>query len=272
MIPKPYRYLIHHKPSGRLYHGGRARNVGLGLTAVQDTGYWGSSTDSLFSRAEIETHVADYEKIIIKEYDTEEEMWLEEQQFNETIIDNPLYANKMVVTNAGMKSGCGEKNGMFGKKHSPETRKKQAVKRRLRVTKQSTREKNAAVTKARLADPAEREKLRQNRLGYKHPEEVKAKIGAAHRGRKLSIEHREKIKQSHASRRAAGYVAPHKGRPFSEEHKAALKEAWKTRRKTMNNKQKKAISKTLKEAYKDGSKVHWRTKQKTRTMTKPLSQ
>jgi hypothetical protein len=50
-------------------------------------------------------------------------------------------------------------------------------------------------------DSAAREKLRQAHLGHRHTEEAKAKIGAASRGKVLSVETRRRISESNSGNR-----------------------------------------------------------------------
>lgn len=90
----------------------------------------------------------------------------------------------------------GEKNPMFGKRHSPETRDKQSTAKIL-----------AAVTGEK-----------HHRFGQKHSDETRARMRAAKVDRTFSLEHREKI-------RLAGL-----GRVWSEEQRAKFS-AWARKQK-----------------------------------------
>ncbi|MDE1907283.1 MAG: GIY-YIG nuclease family protein [Rhodospirillales bacterium] len=78
-----------------------------------------------------------------------------------------------------------------------------------------------------------KEKHKKGREGYKHSEETKQKIGAAHKGRKKSSEQIEKMREAnlgkkHSEETKQKISAAHKGKslgPKSEEHKKALSEA-----------------------------------------------
>lgn len=72
-------------------------------------------------------------------------------------------------------------------------------------------------------------------------DEVREKFSAWQRGRRLSIEHRQKISENHGSKR---YAAWNKGKKLSEEHKRKLSDSHKG--KLLSESHKAKISKALK--------------------------
>lgn len=93
------------------------------------------------------------------------------------IVDNNEWANLVIETGKNGASMEGERNPFFGKKHSPETAE------RLRVQKIGK-----SVNKGAYCSPEHRAKISASLKGRKNPASS-AKLT----GRKLSIEHREKI-------------------------------------------------------------------------------
>lgn len=89
-MPKSYRYIITHIPSGMKYHGGRAIN---NVSPKLDVKYNGSSHHPLFNEKVIKQNPNDYKKEIVAEYDDSDLMWKEEHRFNLTILNDLNWVN-----------------------------------------------------------------------------------------------------------------------------------------------------------------------------------
>jgi len=112
----------------------------------------------------------------------------------------------------------GEKNGMYGKTHTPEAREKirQAV-----LGRKASDETKALLSKQRIGNsfskgniisPEQREKISKSLMGIKRSEETKKKMSNSKKGRKLSDETKAKISKANK-----GNTAWNKGMRMEEE-------------------------------------------------------
>ena len=115
------------------------------------------------------------------------------------------------------KAHSGKNNAMFGRKHSPETIEKMRVAAKLRKKRYGqkfsveTRKKLSEKAKERFSNKSFKEKHRESikrsfkdrvppMLGVKHSVEAKNKIRAAKLGKKLTLEHKLKLKEARSNR------------------------------------------------------------------------
>lgn len=108
---------------------------------------------------------------------------------------NPEYRKKLSIACAG------EKNGMFGKKHSAETKAKLSKKIKGRVLSKEWRENLSKAGKGRIVTEATRLKHSIASKGKKLPDSAKLKISLANKGRKLSEASKLKIALIHIGRK-----------------------------------------------------------------------
>lgn len=150
------------------------------------------------------------EKIILGEFETKEEAYAHEMYLHDLwdVDHNPHFANQAKQTSVNFSYDLsptedtrkkigeavkGEKNGMYGKTHTPEVKKK--------IKENSLKLKHTEET---------RKQMSKTHTGMKHTEETKRKISKANKGKKmpndpwnkgkklppLSQEHKNKISES----------------------------------------------------------------------------
>ena len=109
----------------------------------------------------------------------------------------------------------GEKNSMFGKHPSEETRKKMSESRKGRIVSEETRKKISKIHKGKVVSQETKEKLRQANLGKHFSEETKRKISLANLG-KVGVKgwhHTEETKLKMSEQRK-GELNPNWGKHF----------------------------------------------------------
>lgn len=160
-------------------------------------------------------------------------------------------------------SHSGEKNPMYGKHHSDETKAKIIASHKGMLGKHLSEESKAKISvanKGRHHTDETRQKLSELRKGKapankgKHlTEEAKAIISAKAKGRKVSDEARKKMSIAHK-----GKTTWNKGKHLSEETRAKIGAAWKGRHHTEEAKAKMSESQKLrriKEKLNTGIKI-----------------
>lgn len=127
----PYVYICTHKITGKFYIGFREKNVKLGLTSDQDLPLYRTSSKI------VNPDFDNFNWQIIAEFMSAEDANEFEQKLIFEHWSDPLILNKNCRYNANVQfkpttsadcSRRGNKNGMFGKKHSDATRDKISIK------------------------------------------------------------------------------------------------------------------------------------------------
>jgi len=161
---KPYVYGIQHRATNRWYVGVRYKNVRLGLTAQQDTDYWGSSKHLKAMMAE---HPQGWEKTIIDEFGSKDEALAAEVEILELLWDTPGRVNRAI---GRVYDATGQKR----RPHSPETMAKIAASNRGKKRTAETKAKQSA-KKIGKAPPNK---------GVTYSADIRVKMGAKNKGKR----------------------------------------------------------------------------------------
>jgi hypothetical protein len=154
-------------------------------------------SSSVFLREDIKkVGRQNFNKIILKRFDTREEAYTHEIQLHKEfdVANNFIFFNRANQLDFGFGGGIGENNAWFGKEHSVEWKKEKSIK--------MTGNKNAA--------------------GYKHTEEAKQKIKAKRAEQVFSQESLDKLKGRTPWNKGKTGTVKH-----TEEHKQKLALRWK---------------------------------------------
>lgn len=175
-----YVYQIKNIKNNKLYIGARTSKRPPEL----DTKYW-SSCKSLIPL--IKADPADFTKTILCTFSTRQRAMAFEVFLHDyfDVGRSPDYYNRVKQTStkfdtSGLPGQCGEANGMYGKKHRPETIEKMM---------------GRPGRKGQHWSEEEHINQRNARLGKKHTEEHNLKIGLAGRGRTHSEETKKKLSE-----------------------------------------------------------------------------
>ena len=253
-MKKSYVYKITCKITGEFYFGSS-------FNAKRDS-YWGSGR--IIKERIAQYGKQNFVKEILEEFDDRVEAHKKENEYIEKFRNDDKCLNQMLNRHFGSfseetreKMGDarrGEKNPMYGKIVSDETRAKLGAAHRVENLSEKTRSKLSA---AKLGE--------KNPMYGKHfSKEHRAKIGAANaisqRGKTLSKEHRAKLSASHLGKtlseeHRAKLSAALRGKQFSEDHIAKLSAA--RRGKTLSEEHRSKIGAALRGKPHPHGK-HWR--------------
>ena len=176
----------------------------------------------------------------IKTCYSEEEMCSDEQYYIE--VFDTLWPNGYNLTEGGdggipceetrkkmSESRSGEKNPMFGKKHSEETKQKIGKVHKEKHISEETKKKLSSALKGRIMSDEHKQKIREASKGRHHSEESKKKMSETKKGLQsgdkhpmFGKHHSEEAKKKMSLARK-GKPAHNKGVPMSEEQKKKLK-------------------------------------------------
>ena len=135
--------------------------------------------------------------------------------------------------------------GGLNGEYSPEARKK--ISENSGMKRPEVRAKVSAAHKGKKLSAEHRKKIGEGITGRKVSAETRKKIGEAHKGRKLSAEHRKKLRENSCMKRPevrAKVSAAHKGKKLSAEHRKKISENHGMKGKKLSLEHRKKISKS----------------------------
>ena len=204
-----YVYLTTNLVNGKQYIGCHR--------AKEDDDYIGSG--KLFLRAVNKYGKSNFFKEILEWCYSEEELFMKESYYGKLFnaVESKSFYN---VSELGHKNPVlyGERNGFYNKTHSNETKQKLSDVHKGKIISEETKLKMSQRSKELWEDPEFHSRMTHNRLGHKHSEETKLKIGNSNRGKTMSKESIEKIKISRQR-------VP--GKPHTEETKLKISQSQK---------------------------------------------
>ena len=118
-------------------------------------------------------------------------------------IDKNIYNNrfdnlqKMTKSDHQSLHNSGDKNPMFGKKLSQETRRKMTEGHTGKHSSDETRRKMSESSKGKTRSEEHYKRLSESHKGKKHSEEHCKRLSESHKGKKHSHETKEKMRQAH---------------------------------------------------------------------------
>lgn len=203
-------YKITNKMNGKFY-------IGVHSTTKLCDGYMGSG--KILKRAIKQYGIENFDKEHLFIFDTRQEALLKEQELvtEELVLDENCYN---LVLGGGDAPHCpGEKNGMYGRTHTEEARRKMSEvnighSRNKGVPKTEEHKRNLSKSLKgkmvgelnpnygnKLSEEAKRS-ISEKKRGQKHIQEAKDKMSLAGKGRLKTEEHKEKIRQSNLGKTA----------------------------------------------------------------------
>jgi len=232
-----YTYLITNIVNGKKYIGDHSTNN-------LDDGYRGSGV--LLKEDQKNIGVENFHREILEFFDTKEEAYHAQKKYIEkykTHISQGGYNKNWTggqwateISNTTrkklMESSTGEKNGMYGKKHSRKAREKQrkkAIGRPSGFTGRAHSNEAKAINREKhlgfIMPEEQKEKISNTLSGRIFSESHRKNLSESSKGRSLSLEHKKKL-----SKYRMGKSPSNKGKPMSEEQKQKMKDAWIKRR------------------------------------------
>ena len=167
----------------------------IGFHSTNDLydGYMGSG--KAIKRAIKKYGEENFHKEILAIFDSQKDAEdLERELVNEEFVSDSNTYNMTIGGNVCILYG--EDCGFYGKHHTKESIKKQQESRAWYVPSEETKRKTSEALKETWKDERLREEARLRRLGWKHTEEIKNKIGESNKGKIVSDESREKMSVS----------------------------------------------------------------------------
>lgn len=197
-------YKITNNMNGKFY-------IGIHSTANINDGYMGSG--KIIKRAIKQHGIDNFKKEILFIFDTRDEALLKEQELvTEDLVTNDNCYN--LVLGGGDAPHCpGEKNGMYGRTHTEEARRKMSEvnighSRNKGIPKTEEHKRNLSKSlKGKMVgelnpnygnkmSAESRKSISEKNKGKVHSEEARLKMSISGKGKTKSVDHKEKLRQS----------------------------------------------------------------------------
>lgn len=192
--------------SAEIAEENRIRALGIGLCNIGKCGKGGDTLSNHPNKVEI------YQRAALNRPKTRSESWRRNIRLGglgRKVSDETREKIQERVSGSG--------NGMFGKKHSNETKRRMAEYSRNRVVSPETREKLGNIHRGKILTDETKLKISRAKTGSHHSEETRMRMRLSHLGTTLSPETRAKVSRALT------------GRTFSATHRERLSKWGSTR-------------------------------------------
>ena len=181
-IYQPYTYFMRWSKHDRQYYGVRYSQELNYRTPEEDLGHKYKSS-SIYVKEFIEKNGEPDILYVDEKFNTAEEARAYEMNFlrENNVVNDDRWLNR--TDSPGPPISAGEKNGMYGKKHTPEAIQKMKKYRQMRVISDDTKRKISEALLGRIVTDETRQKISDAHKGKKNSEESKQKQSQTMKGR-----------------------------------------------------------------------------------------